>query len=231
MASGIPGMNVLEYSLRLSGSRRTSEVPMAQLNHQGQGAQEEQVQLFGQLQGAKGRVLGDRGSGTGHAERQVCSTDQPGAPADGEVGCGHASLFTRARLPFPWKQGSPRNALWWPPAGRALTAAGRGRAGLQGGSWVSTATQRLAVSQAARHRDRPRPCPTDPVQAHNWETGAWRAPAVTFAGLGASGQSLRPGTGMESPQGPEHQRRAATASGRSAHSPQATQQLLYHMGR
>ena len=124
MASGIPGMNVLEYSLRLSGSRRTSEVPMAQLNHQGQGAQEEQAQLLGQLQGAKGRVLGDRGSGTGHAEPQVCSTDQPGAPADGEVGCGHASLFTRARLPFPWKQGSPRNAPWGPPAGRALPAAG-----------------------------------------------------------------------------------------------------------
>ena len=38
---------------------------MAQLGHQGQeGAQEEQVQLLGQPQGAKGRVLGDRGSGT-----------------------------------------------------------------------------------------------------------------------------------------------------------------------
>lgn len=109
MASGIPGMNVLEYSLRLSGSRRTSEVPMAQLGHQGQeGAQEEQVQLLGQLQGAKGRVLGDRGSGTGHAEPQVCGTDLSGAPADGEVGCGHTSLFTRARLPLPLEAGQPQ---------------------------------------------------------------------------------------------------------------------------
>ena len=82
---------------------------MAQLGHQGQeGAQEEQVQLLGQLQGAKGRVLGDRGSGTGHAEPPVCGTDLPGAPADGEVGCGHTSLFTQARLPFPLEGGQPQ---------------------------------------------------------------------------------------------------------------------------
>lgn len=66
MAAGIPGMNALEYSLRLSGSQRPSEVPMAQLGHQGQeGTREDQMQLLGQVQGAKGRVLGDRGSGTG----------------------------------------------------------------------------------------------------------------------------------------------------------------------
>lgn len=80
---------------------------MAQLGHQGQeGTREDQIQLLGQLQGAKGRVLGDRGSGTGGT--QVCGTDLPGAPADGEVGCSHTSLSTQARLPLPLEAGQPQ---------------------------------------------------------------------------------------------------------------------------
>lgn len=120
-------------------------------------------------------------------------------------GCAATPPCSPGPTSVPWKQGSPRNALWC-TSGQGLDSSRPRPCGAAGGSWVSTATQRLAVSQAARHRDRPDPVnrpgpgPTTGRQVHG------EPQQLHFTGLGASGQSLRPGTGMEHPRA-EHQRR------------------------
>ena len=131
---------------------------------------------------------------------------------------------------FPWRQGSPRNAPWWPSAGKALTAAAEavpGRKEVAGSPLPPRGWPGARLPGTRTAPDSVQPAPPGPTAGGQVLGEPQQLPPQA---RGASGQSLRPGKGAESPQGPELQERAATASGPHAHSPQATRQLLYRIG-
>ena len=131
---------------------------------------------------------------------------------------------------FPWRQGSPRNALWWPSAGKALTAAAEampGRKEVAGSPLPPRGWPGARLPGTRTAPDSVQPALPGPTAGGQVLREPQQLPPQA---RGAPDQSLRPGKGAESPQGPERQERAATASGPHAHSPQATRQLLYHIG-